>query len=444
MLGPALPLVRDRFGVSNDDLGAIFLVYFMGLLAGDVIMVLVIYFFKKADQVSLSKIDLTSALKVQPKDTWVSSTFKKFQYLDYNEKFLILGLACCSIFLWIISLVLYVQLNWFWLFMALHIVFGAVLSFVDVSSNAIPASWPSSISGAAVTVTHFGFEIGAVVTPYVFKIFGLEETYFALGALSFLSLVVAIIVMVVLKKKRTREEVRAALVSQSTFSIKAEYKMLSTNFGYWCIVLCCLFYAGSETVLGGWISSLFIEIGLEQYSTLAVSLYWAGMLFGRLLFSSAQFIYNSRKKTADGTSGMILVARVFGILSIVAGTLYIILASSKKSATVMLVFTALVGISFSALFPLLIAITGSVYYEPQSGSTLLSVMGSLAAANIGAGFFPMGTGVVAERITIQKGLWFGVVGLILLSIALNIFGVLYYMKRKREPESKRTRYKKRN
>jgi len=428
MLGPALPLFEKRFSVSESSLGLSFLFYFLGLAIGDFAILLLTQYFKKKDAIHLSKVDLVA------RKGCFSNFFGKFtKHSTFNEKFLLLGLACTSLMLAFISLTLFLEWNSYILFIFLHVMLGIFVSFVDVSANAIPAGWPPNISAAAVTLLHFGFGIGAVVCPYVFEGFGLVGSYLAFGVFGVFSLFISILFLVLLKKKKTRGELIKHLTASSSLSIRRELKQLVFDGSYWFIIASLLLYVGIETVLGGWISSYFIELNKEKVSTVAVSVYWAGVLAGRLMFSFFQFLTNKLCNTGS-TNSTVFITRIWAPFSIATSALFIILGSSSTSDFAMLILTAFLGISLSALFPLIITITGNIYIESATGSSLLSVMGALLAANVGAGIFPFLTGLVANHSTIQHGLWFGVACAVILNIMLNVFSILRWRKRKQETQ----------
>jgi len=374
----------------------------------------------------------------------------------------------------VISFTLWMNWNSFVLFVILHIIFAFFVSYIDVPTNSITGEWDPETAASAINFLHFAFGVGAVVTPYIFEWCGLILTYIIFGSLSLICLILSVLLIVIFKTPKENEsfdldaitqklekqtkiqveerstsslmesqtkktlndplegtspesddeirpkETQSQQLPQNSQSVWREVLDLMKNLQYWMVVIAVLFYVGAEMVTGGWVNLLFAEIGYGSFSTLATTLYWGGVLGGRLTFSLVS------RKLVSGIKSTILNLRILAPLAVVSPCIFIIVAVSAPEAA-LLVLVVLIGVSFSAILPLLVAITGNIFANAH-GSTMLSVMGVLLAANLGGAIFPLGTGVLSSHFSVRSGMWMGVACIVCLNIVVNIFATLYNRK----------------
>jgi MFS transporter, FHS family, glucose/mannose:H+ symporter len=149
--------------------------------------------------------------------------------------------------------------------------------------------------------------------------------------------------------------------SHPTVSVGSVVRLATTPF---VLVLALMIgsYVGAEMLLGDWSATYLQRIHhLDKVTAAAsVSLYWGGIMVGRLLSALATRWFTGRSLLV-ATCGLSLVAT----LALVAA----------PTAAIALVALALCGIGHAAVFPLVMAVGGEVFPE---------VSGSIAGLLIGA------------------------------------------------------------
>ncbi len=135
---------------------------------------------------------------------------------------------------------------------------------------------------------------------------------------------------------------------------------------YWLTILAMWFACGAQLSVGGWLFSLANEYGFTKNSaTIINSLYWAGLMAGRLLNSQMAHIWATR---ATHT------ARVLGAstaLCIVSPVLIVV----TKDENMVMAFACVTGFLISGIYPLILAlvIQSELFTDPSTESNALAV-----------------------------------------------------------------------
>lgn len=171
-------------------------------------------------------------------------------------------------------------------------------------------------------------------------------------------------------------------------SIKTnDLKFLFKNKAYILICFCIAVYSGAEVGSWGWMST-FLKEKLHfsvMKSGIAVGVFWAGITIGRFLCG----LFTDRISTRN-------FIRILTLSSIIAIILSGVLADEK------LVFLsiAVMGLSFSSLWPFMVSL-GSSCFKKTSG-TVFSLL--VASGGIGASIIPYLLGIVGEKFSIRAAM----------------------------------------
>ena len=153
-----------------------------------------------------------------------------------------------------------------------------------------------------------------------------------------------------------------------------------------CVGLLFL-YVGAEMGVSGWLAEYFVSVlgGSAAQGALLVTLFWGGILAGRLLLA---FCYS-------GTRSAIAILVLAGVAT--AGLLGAVTASGPVATTVGFVAT---GFGFSCIYPLVMSIVGR--HIPARRQSMVVGFAS-SGGGIGSLVFPFLMAAVAQRIGIRRG-----------------------------------------
>jgi len=424
MLGSLLPFMVDRYRTQENDEGMLFLFFYIfGVLFGEVGTLLMVIHFRKQRRLQ-----------------------RGYQDSDDNVRCFQFGLLCSALSLLLLWMCTTAPVG-YGLFVLSCIIFGFFLSFIDVSTNAM-LSHNSETSAFSLNLLHFGFGVGSFSAPFIFKEVGISATFLVFG---FLALIVYLISLAItqytkppqmellpMHQQMETEASSPPAIQEVAFddtNLFRDFKNLICRFRYWLIILAVLFYAGAELVLGGWIASMFIEMGMADFATTATIVYWMGIMGGRIFFSGYCHIFVS------GSLQTLYLLRKYLIFSILTPTLLIVMSPIVPTA-LSLILVGTVGISFAPILPLLISICGTIFQveKPSDASrkassqidnanqTLISIVGILFCSNTGSGVLPMLTGLVAQRLSIRLAMWVGVACAVMVNLIVHLLCFLHQRK----------------
>eukprot|EP01112_Ceratiomyxa_fruticulosa_P009301 TRINITY_DN2422_c0_g1_i9.p1 TRINITY_DN2422_c0_g1~~TRINITY_DN2422_c0_g1_i9.p1 ORF type:complete len:507 (-),score=44.85 TRINITY_DN2422_c0_g1_i9:129-1649(-) len=427
LLGSASPYIIQTYNVSTDQLGILFLIYAFSLAFGNVGNALIYYYAKYHHSQKPSTVH-PNLINSEPE------TIERPPILDSNKKLLFVGLICCLgslVFLWRIP-----AEYGFYAFFVGHIFFGFFASFIEGAVNSIVSEYDSKIVASAFNLLHVGFGIGAVSCPYIFQYFAgnfnLGTGYGILALITCFAILLCFAIMVLgsLYKRgsipehdfdRSIREPFPLLRESSVFQIlKEDFKVLITKQMFWIILVVILCYIGNETVVSGWIKLLITEIGYDKWGSLCDTLFWGGVLIGRVIFplwasSLTQTIYGSLK---------VLLGTSFLAILILAGFLLVdTVCKPYVPFFTILLFPLLIGLFNAGIFPLIIHITTTLF-SSQSGNTMAATTYILVFTNVGSGLFPLVVGIIANLASVLKGMWIGVAS----AVGMVLVEYLFYVK----------------
>ena len=159
-------------------------------------------------------------------------------------------------------------------------------------------------------------------------------------------------------------------------------------------------YVGAEVVIFGWVPTvmqLYYDVPAAR-AKLAPTLFWMGILGGRLV--------TARLTTRFSATALLRVLTLTGIASSV-------LLVAVNSEPLLWLAVALAALSFSGVWPLIIATTGSSGHE-----TVTTI--AVAAGGLGASIFPYIAGRIAEFLP----------GPFILSVATPLLLIVFFLTRK--------------
>jgi fucose permease len=148
-----------------------------------------------------------------------------------------------------------------------------------------------------------------------------------------------------------------------------------------------MLYVGAELGVSTWVSEYFVTVLGSTASTGAysVSLFWAGLLAGRLFIS---FAYHGQRQE-----------RIVLALACIA-TAALLLTQSGRSVAVVAVGIFLTGLGLSGIYPLVMAMVGKAF------KTGVAIGTAATGGGIGSFTFPFLMAVMAQRIGMRGGFWF--------------------------------------
>ena len=158
--------------------------------------------------------------------------------------------------------------------------------------------------------------------------------------------------------------------------------------------------SGNEASIGGWVSTYLGRMGSSpRTATWILAGYWAALMLGRVM--AARVLRRIEKPRLVLMSG----------LGSAAGAGLLLVASS---AAVMAVATAMIGLSFAAIYPTTLAMAGDRY--PRFAGTVFGLLFSIAL--VGGGGFPWAIGQVSQSVGVRYSM------LLPLASALVICGLI--------------------
>lgn len=165
----------------------------------------------------------------------------------------------------------------------------------------------------------------------------------------------------------------------------------SRHFLFLILVICLILYVGTEAALGAWVPTYLVETykPIENIfrASLILTLFWAGITIGRIIFS--QLLERIKLLTI-----LLFLSAVSALFLMVTPLLRTRILSESGYA--------LVGLFFSALFPILISYTE--YFPEKYSTAVFSIL--MASGAAGGMLFPYLVGFLAEYINFTTGMIF--------------------------------------
>ena len=307
---------------------------------------------------------------------------------------------CIGLLLESAAFFLFARLPFPWFNFLMHLLIGIGQGCTEVVTNYSVISMDRNNESRLMNFMHASFCVGAIAGPFIIGSLLLlvgdwRIIYPSTGIMGLLILTLFF---------------KIPMSAPGEHGIKQEKKNsgISSPFFLFILSVMLFLYVGIEIGFSDWISEYFVkryEITISR-AAFSVSLYWTGILTGRLLLS---FGYRGNRQE------IVLSA----ILSVSAAALLLIFLFDKKIPV--FVFTFFTGLGFSGVYPMIMFLVGRHF---GSGSAV-----GIAATGGGMGsfFFPFIMGYLAEISDLRISFFF----LFLVNVVLVLVSVSVYLRLKK-------------
>jgi fucose permease len=351
-LGAVLPSVIERFGIDTAAAGALFLLMTFGILLGSLVFGPIV---------------------------------------DRNGYKGMLLLATALIVVGLEGIAFAPSLGWLRVAVAL-IGFGG--GIINGGTNALVADVSADGRTAGLSLLGVFFGIGAVGVPFVLGSL--------LGLFSYSAIISAVGLFVLVPLLVTAVTPFPAPKQAQGFPLAAAAGLLRDPV---LLLMGCMLFleSGMEITVGGWTTTFFKqELGIaDQRALVYLSLYWLGMMLGRLALGSVlRHVAPTR---------VLLGCIAIGFV----GALVLIFT---RDASLAALGVFLLGLGFAAAFPVVLGFVGDRYAE-LSGTAFSIVM---VMALTGGMILPWLTGVLGATHGLRGSFAIVPVALILLSMLLGV------------------------
>ena len=351
-LGAVLPSVIERFGIDTAAAGALFLLMTFGILLGSLVFGPIV---------------------------------------DRNGYKGMLLVATALIVVGLEGIAFAPSLGWLRVAVAL-IGFGG--GIINGGTNALVADVSADGRTAGLSLLGVFFGVGAVGVPFVLGSL--------LGLFSYSAIISAVGAFVLVPLLVTALTPFPAPKQAQGFPLAAAAGLLRDPV---LLLMGCMLFleSGLEITVGGWTTTFFKqELGIaDQRALVYLSLYWLGMMLGRLALGSAL----RRVPPARVLFGCIAIGFVGALM---------LIFTRDPSLAALGVF--LIGLGFAAAFPVVLGFVGDRYAE-LSGTAFSIVM---VMALTGGMILPWLTGVLGATYGLRGSFAIVPVALILLSMLLGV------------------------
>jgi MFS transporter, FHS family, glucose/mannose:H+ symporter len=353
-LGAVLPSVIERFGIDTAVAGSLFLLMTFGILLGSVVFGPIV---------------------------------------DRNGYKGMLLLATALIAIGLEGIAFAPSMAWLRVAVA-FIGFGG--GIINGGTNALVADISAESRTAGLSLLGVFFGVGAVGVPFVLGSL--------LGTFSYSSIIAAVGALVLAPFLITAATPFPAPKQPQGFPLAAA-KGLVRDPVLLLMGLMLFLESGMEITVGGWTATFFkqeLQIA-DQRALVYLSLYWLGMMLARIALGSVL-----RRATPTRV--------LMGCLTVgFVGALLLILT---RDASVAAVGVFLLGVGFSATFPVVLGFVGDRY--TQLSGTAFSIV--IVMALTGGMLLPWLTGVLGASYGLRGSFTIVPVALVLLSALLGIVG----------------------
>lgn len=190
--------------------------------------------------------------------------------------------------------------------------------------------------------------------------------------------------------------------AENAYSLATLGKMLK-NHKYILVLIMAFLYTGHQTTIMMWFPT-YLTRDLQfsdMFMGSVISLYWTGVLFGRILYTAIFKRFNEAK---------------FIMVSSILGSIMLSLAIFTGQQMMWQVGVAGLGVLTGALFPLFIMIGCSLF--PQNSGSASSFVGVGFA--LGSALFPYMLGFVADFVELRISIYIAVIALLVIGILIPV------------------------
>jgi len=298
----------------------------------------------------------------------IGSVIGQLTSILYNRRFSSLAILVTSFIALIPVTLMLSRISSLYAFFILYFMGGYFLGVVWLQANNNIMRSRIKNKDRLISVALSFYPIGAFVAPYISSIIvgrGMD------WQVLYYILIFLIIIIIILYLVITRRLGYLSLKRDQKISFKEVFIDKSRNILFVLTAALLIVYTISETVIATWAPTFFRTE--RSYSigdaALVVSLFWGGILIGRVITG----IFSGKIKAYY----LVLILSLIAFLSAVS----IYFSGSRNLDLIIIV---IVGLGYSAIFPLLIS-TGSTVYKMGSG-LLLTIL--FSAANLGISIAP--------------------------------------------------------
>jgi fucose permease len=275
-----------------------------------------------------------------------------------------------------------------WVNAFVNFMIGAGSGFSEVITNSSVVRMEKPGESRLMNFMHASFCVGAALGPVAVGFLTAARVPFAAvfaGAGAFQALIIGLILLQAFPAMGADGAEKNGSPGKS--GIEAPWRRPL----FWALVGAMLLYVGVELTYGGWIAEFSARHRFFGSSTaaLSVSVFWIGLLAGRLALS---FRYRGKRQE------LMLAALATASVAFFALT---VLSPAGGGALSPWTWACafLTGLSFSGCYPIIMSVLGAEF----SGSTVaLGICSSAAGA--GTFLFPMGTGALASSIGLPRAM----------------------------------------
>ena len=272
---------------------------------------------------------------------------------------------------------------------------------LEVGANWVTLRLDTEGNGRPMNLMHSAFAFGAILGPITVGLLlqaGLDWITVYRG----IAVILAALVILTIP-------LRMPLVSIAPAGKAAVPQRLRNNPAYWISFIALFCFVGVELGLTGWLAEYFVQVFAYQpgRSAFLVSLFWTGMLAGRL---GVPLLYRGPHQ-----GEMLVALSTLATLSIGALFLLGFAAPSDLTQTAGLALVGLAGFGCSIYYPAVISLLGNRFPQAQSQAIAFAATGG----GIGAFVFPFIMSALAQGWGIRTGF----VAYVVFAIAMTLAAI---------------------
>ncbi len=263
---------------------------------------------------------------------------------------------------------------------------GSGQGFLEVSINWSVVRMCEAGDGRAMNLVHGAFSIGAVLAPIILSVIitsGLPWSFaFKGGAILFLLLLGATLFL------------PFGPLGKDSGTEAHHFKGLTRSPAYWLGFVALFLYVGAEIGISNWCAEFFVRTFNTSVGTgaLVVSLFWAGVLAGRLGFP----ILLPR---ADSGRLMVILSVAFALS---AGLVLAAGLAGPRALILGFFAVAAAGLGASCIYPSVMTLVGSAFPATQGPAMSFATTGG----SVGAFVFPFAMSGISSWAGLTAGFAF--------------------------------------
>ena len=267
----------------------------------------------------------------------------------------------------------------YWVLLLLLAIVGMGTRVLDTLSNAVIKDGYTENSGRYLNLMHAFVSIGAILGPVLsgnlLPLLGWRPVLLIIGGLCLVTCAVFL---------RITRGIQTAPAAAKTPAVSILAPLRDPRM--WVICAITLLYVGHQASMTTWLPTCFSEVfGIEErWAAYSVSLYWLGIVFGRLFCTK---IYRP-----DRAKALLIWGQLLGGLCLLGGVL-------SHNPAVFGVSVFLSGLLSGAALPLLLDV-GCGYHPEASGAAMSLVF---LVINISPLIFPVLVGAVGDASGLGTG-----------------------------------------